>query len=210
VSGHVLLRTLRETQVLVCHPLDRDGEELVRHLRRIGCRVRHSWPPPAAIPSETDIVFLLFERHQRPGFAECREGPAGFALVAVIDYEDPAMLDVLIDAGVRGIVTKPVRPFGILSTLLTARVAHKYEARLHQKVAKLEETLRARRDIEKSVRILMAARTISEEDAYQLIRREAMQKRQSMAVIASSIIAANSVFERFAVPAAGADLREHG
>jgi AmiR/NasT family two-component response regulator len=209
VSGHVLLRTLRETQVLVCHPQDREGEELVRHLRRIGCPVRHCWPPPATIAPDIDIVFLLFERNQRPCFAEGRDGHAGFALVGIIDYEDPAMLNVLIDAGARGIVTKPVRPFGILSTLITARVAHKYEARLHQKVAKLEETLRARRDIEKSVRILMAARAISEDAAYQMIRREAMQKRQSMAVIASSIIAANSVFERFAGPAGGS-LQEHG
>jgi two-component system, response regulator PdtaR len=102
------------------------------------------------IAPDIDIVFLLFERNQRPCFAEGRDGHAGFALVGIIDYEDPAMLNVLIDAGARGIVTKPVRPFGILSTLITARVAHKYEARLHQKVAKLEETLRARRDIEKS------------------------------------------------------------
>jgi two-component system, response regulator PdtaR len=55
----------------------------------------------------------------------------------------------------------------------------------------------------------MAARAISEDAAYQMIRREAMQKRQSMAVIASSIIAANSVFERFAGPAGGS-LQEHG
>ncbi|SDR59818.1 Two-component response regulator, AmiR/NasT family, consists of REC and RNA-binding antiterminator (ANTAR) domains [Rhizobiales bacterium GAS113] len=199
MSGHVLLRTLRETQVLVCHPQDADGDELVRHLRRIGCPVPHVWPPPRPIPSDIDVVFLLFDRSRKPAV---EEGHPGFALVAVIDYEDPSMLDVLIDADVRGVVTKPVRPFGILSTLITARVAHKYEARLHQKVAKLEETLRSRRDIEKSVRILMAAQAISEDAAYQMIRREAMQKRQSMAVIASSIIAANSVFERFAGSAA--------
>ena len=197
MSGQALLRALRETEVLVCHPQDRDGEELVRHLRRIGCRVRHVWPPPDALPEAIDVAFLLFERHQRPPVDAC---DARFAVVAVIDYEDPSILNALIDANVRGVVTKPVRPFGILSTLLTARASQRYEARLRQKVAKLEETMRSRRDIEKSVRILMNAQAISEEAAYQMIRREAMQRRQSMAVVASSIISAHAVFESLAIP----------
>ena len=144
-----------------------------------------------------DVAFLLFERHQRPPVDAC---DARFAVVAVIDYEDPSILNALSDANVRGVVTKPVRPFGILSTLLTARASQRYEARLRQKVAKLEETMRSRRDIEKSVRILMNAQAISEEAAYQMIRREAMQRRQSMAVVASSIISAHAVFESLAIP----------
>jgi AmiR/NasT family two-component response regulator len=195
LSGQVLLRTLRETQILVCHPEDRDGEELVRHLGRIGCRVRRTWPAPKRIPEGTDVVFLLFERNQQQPDTPCE---AAFALVAVIDYEDPAMLNTLIDKNVRGVVTKPIRPFGVLSTLLTARASHRYEGKLRQKVAKLEETLRSRREIERSVKILMNARSISEEAAYQMIRREAMQRRQSMALVASSIISAYGVLERFA------------
>lgn len=201
MSGRVLLRTLRETEVLVCHPQDRDGEELVRHLRRIGCRVHHAWPPPDPISETVDVAFLLFERNRRPLVDGCE---SRFAVVAVIEYEDPSILNALIDANVRGIVTKPVRPFGILGTLLTARASQRYEARLRQKVEKLEETMRSRRDIEKSVRILMNAQAISEEAAYQMIRREAMQRRQSMAVIASSIISAHAVFEGLATPS-----REH-
>ncbi|MFM9718857.1 ANTAR domain-containing protein, partial [Streptomyces galilaeus] len=79
------------------------------------------------------------------------------------------MLDQMIDAGVRGVVTKPIRAFGILSTLVTARAAQKDTARLTQKMAKLEEALRARRGIEQCLRILMAAQGLSEADAYRLL-----------------------------------------
>ncbi len=194
MSGEALLRTLRETRVLVVHPPDRDGEELVRHLRRIGCQVRSLWPQPETIPDQVDVVFRLIDR-QCPASLGQPTGPAPFALVAIVDYEDPLVLNALIDANVRGVVTKPVRPFGVLSTLVMARAAHRYEGRLLQKVHKLEETLRSRREIEKSVRILMMMRGLSEDDAYQLIRRQAMDRRQSMAAVASSIIHAHSLFE---------------
>ena len=198
MKGKVLLRTLRETQVLVAHPEDRDGVELVRHLRRIGCQVRSCWPAPEVLPKDIDVVFQLFDRSMLPSPA-----PAGarYSMVAVIEYEDPQVLNALIDANVRGVVTKPIRPFGILSTLLTARAGHRYEMRLHLKVAKLEETMRSRREIERSVQILMLTRGVSEEAAYQMIQREAMQRRQSMASIAAAIISAHNIFERMQVRA---------
>jgi AmiR/NasT family two-component response regulator len=201
MSGKVLLRSLRETRILVVHPADRDGDELVRHLRRIGCQVRVAWPQPETVADEFEVVFFLVDRERPVPLAHADSGPR-FALVAIVDYEDPQVLNALIDANVRGVVTKPIRPFGILSTLVMARAAQSYETRLLQKVNKLEETMRSRREIEKSVRILMSASGLSEGDAYQLIRRQAMDRRQSMASVASSIIHAHSLFRELGASAA--------
>lgn len=188
-----LLRTLRETKVLVIHPPDRDGEELVRQLRRIGCEVRSTWPQPARIEASVDVVFLLLERTQPVAIVE-PDAPPPFALVAIVDYEDPSILDRMIDAHARGVVAKPIRPFGVLATLVTARAANRYEHRLTQKLRKLEENLRSRREIEKGIRILMAVQGLSEDAAYRLMQQRAMELRQSVAAVAVSILQAHSLF----------------
>ena len=188
-----LLRTLRETKVLVIHPPDRDGEELVRQLRRIGCDVRSAWPQPARIEASVDVVFLLLERTRTIDIVEPDTTPP-FALVAIVDYEDPFILNQMIDAHARGVVTKPIRPFGVLATLVTARAANRYEHRLAQKLRKLEENLRSRREIEKGIRILMNMQGLSEEAAYRLMQQRAMELRQSVAAVAGSILSAHALF----------------
>ena len=71
---------------------------------------------------------------------------------------------------------------------MLARSLRGYTRRLEGKVQKLEETLKARRDVDKAVKILMGLKQISEVEAYELIRAQATQKRLAMADIAISII----------------------
>ena len=66
-------------------------------------------------------------------------------------------------------------------------------AGLKSKVEKLEETLKARRDVDKAVKILVTLKQIGEAEAYELIRQQATQKRLSMAQIATTIIGAQEV-----------------
>ncbi|GJD52207.1 Aliphatic amidase regulator [Methylobacterium crusticola] len=194
MTDQPLLRSLRDTRVLAVHPADQDGEELVRHLRRIGCQVSQAWPPPARIPGGTEVVFHLIDRARPPFLDAAAPGP--FAVVGIIEYEDPAVLRQLITVNARGVVVKPVRPFGILGTLVTARAAQRYEAQLVQKAEKLNENLRVRRELEKSVRILMDEQGLGEAEAYELIRRQAMDQRQPLATIASSIVFAHGALRR--------------
>jgi AmiR/NasT family two-component response regulator len=76
-----------------------------------------------------------------------------------------------------------------------ARSLHGYHNRLLAKVAKLEETLRSRREIERATRILMEVKHLSEDHAYQLIRQQATAQRLAMGVVARSIITAHRVFD---------------
>lgn len=188
-----MLRTLRELQVLVIHPQDRDGEELVRHLRRIGCQTHCEWPYPARIDPAVEVVFMLLDRSM-PVRDFSLDDSEPFALIGIIDYEDPAVLDRMIDDRVRGVVTKPIRAFGILSTLVTARAAHRQSKRVGQRLRKLEDTIRARREIERSIRILIEAQGLTEVDAYKLLQKQAMQQQQPLGAIAASIVSAHAVF----------------
>ena len=178
--------------MLVVHPRDAEGDALIDQLKRIGCNVRGLWPPPAEIPRDVDTVFHLVEAAETPDFTASAtdDGPT---FVAIIDYENPTVLKRLLDSNAHGVVNKPIRPFGILSSLVLARSAHGYARRLQGKVQKLEETLKARRDVDKAVKILVTLKKIGETEAYELIRQQATQKRLSMAQIAATIIGAQEV-----------------
>jgi two-component system, response regulator PdtaR len=53
-----------------------------------------------------------------------------------------------------------------MQDLKPKRAVDNYQGRLEGKINKLEETLRARRDVEKAIRILMELKNIEENDAY--------------------------------------------
>jgi len=187
-----LIEDLRGARVLVIHPRDAEGEALIDQLKRIGCNVRGVWPPPPVIPNDIDTVFQLVESSEDTVFpASSNEHP--LTLVAIVDYENPTILKRLLDSNAHGVVNKPIRSFGILSSLVLARSLRGYTRRLEGKVQKLEDTLKARRDVDKAVKILVALKKISEFEAYELIRQQATQKRLTMAEISASIINAQEM-----------------
>jgi two-component system, response regulator PdtaR len=188
-----LIDDLRGARVLVVHPRDTQGDALIDQLKRIGCNVRGMWPPPSEMPRDVDTVFHVVEAAETPAFTASAtdDGPT---FVAIIDYENPTVLKRLLDSNAHGVVNKPIRPYGILSSLVLARSVHGYTRRLEGKVQKLEETLKARRDVDKAVKILVALKRIGETEAYELIRQQATQKRLSMAEIAATIVGAQEVF----------------
>jgi two-component system, response regulator PdtaR len=184
-----LIEDLRGARVLVIHPRDAEGEALIDQLKRIGCNVRGVWPPPSAIPHDVDTVLQLIESSEDTIFPASSDHQS-LTLVAIVDYENPTILKRLLDSNAHGVVNKPIRSFGILSSLVLARSLRGYTRRLEGKVHKLEETLKARRDVDKAAKILVRLKKISEFDAYELIRQQATQKRLTMAEIAVSIISA--------------------
>jgi AmiR/NasT family two-component response regulator len=182
-----LIEDLRGARVLVVHPRDAEGDALIDQLKRIGCNVRGMWPPPNEMPRDVDTVFHFVEASETPAFTASAtdDGPT---FVAIIDYENPTVLKRLLDSNAHGVVNKPIRPFGIMSSLVLARALGSYHARLEAKINKLEETLRARRDVEKAIRILMVLKNIEEGDAYRLLRDQAQAKRLPIGQIAANIV----------------------
>ncbi|HVV42970.1 MAG TPA: ANTAR domain-containing protein [Nitrobacter sp.] len=187
-----LIEELRGARVLVVHPRDAEGDALIDQLKRIGCNVRGIWPPPVEIPHDIDTVFHLVETAETPAFvaSASEDGPT---FVAIVDYENPTVLRRLLDSNAHGVINKPIRSFGILSSAVLARSLHGYSRRLESKVQKLEETLKARRDVDKAVKILARLKKVTETDAYEMLREQATQRRLSMAQIATTVIGAQDV-----------------
>ena len=186
-----ILEDLRRARVLVIHPQDEDGSVLVNHLKRLGCEVRASWPLPAVLPGDADTFFVLVDDLpivDQLSLALVDRNPA---IIAIVTYESPTSLKAIIDLNAHGVISKPLRPLGILTQFALARYRHGYETRLSGKVQKLEETLKSRRQVEKAIKILVELNKIDDESAYRLLRDQATAKRVTMSSIAQSIITVN-------------------
>ena len=88
---------------------------------------------------------------------------------------------------------RPLTANAIATALALARNQFLYFRRLQMRIARLDETLRATRDIERAKQILMKARDLSEAEAYEWMRRNAMNRRQTIAAVATAIVDSHMV-----------------
>lgn len=189
-----ILKDLRGLKVHVIHPPDEERASLVEHLRRIGCMVEITWPVPADWPA-ADIVLLAIEQDARPEIVKLLKSDPDErpTLIAVVGYENPSTLQLVLESGAVAVVERPIRPFGLLTNLTIARSLWLEREEAKKRVAKLERKLSGIQKIQKAKSILMESQGLSEEEAYQSIRRQAMAKRVPMEDMALAIINASEL-----------------
>lgn len=188
-----LLRDLRTLRVTVFHPDDQDGEELILQLRRIGCQAQAFWPPFPTLPDTADVVFLAVRPNMpMPDWSACREGNSP-AIIAVVTYENPTVVEAVLKVGVESVIASPIKAFGLLATLVVARQINLNVRTLTKQNQRLEIKLAGLRHVEEAKSILMKAKNISEDMAYQVMREQAMAKRVTVEQIASAIIDAEGI-----------------
>ncbi|MBK8017179.1 MAG: ANTAR domain-containing protein [Betaproteobacteria bacterium] len=188
-----LLRDLRSLNVVVFHPDDTDGQELIAQLRRIGCRVKAFWPPRERLPEDADLVFLAVRPEVasfEPGWVKREDSPP---VIVVVNYENPTMVESVLRMNASGVVASPVKSFGLLTAIVVARSQAERERDRLRYISKLEQRLASQRKLAKAKTILMQTRAVSEEEAYRLIREQAMTKRVTTEEIADAIINANDI-----------------
>jgi len=188
-----LLRELRSLRVLVLHPEDQDGQELIAQLQRIGCQVKAFWPPLDRFPEEVDLIFLAV----RPEVLSLelpwlrREGSP--PIIAVVTYENPVIVEAVLRLSAYGVIASPVKSFGLLTSIAVAVNRARLSKERDKYAARLEQRLAGQRKIAKAKAILMQSRNLTEEDAYGLIRDRAMTRRVTTEEIADAVIKANEI-----------------
>lgn len=188
-----ILRDLRSLRVCVFHPRDQDGQGLTRQLERIGCQVQAFWPPLPELPEGIDVVFMALSPDMLDAdFAWCQveDGPP---VIAVVAYENPTVIEAVLRVGAIATVASPVRSFGLLSVLVLARELHGTLRKQKKRISQLESKLQGVRQIAEAQDILATQHGITKEEAYHIIREQAMQKRVTAEEIARSIINANEI-----------------
>jgi AmiR/NasT family two-component response regulator len=173
----------------IVHPADADGQLLASTLRRAGAQPESVWPAPERWPANVDAVFWLVAGGPRvlPTVGEESEA----ALIAILEPGVAELQRLLADCSPHAVLSKPLHPFAILTSLLAARSVARYERRLKAKVRKLEETLRSIRQVEQAKAILMRVRNLGEREAYDFLRKRAMDRRVPVGSVAAAIIEAN-------------------
>ncbi|MGX1100548.1 AmiR/NasT family two-component response regulator [Amorphus sp. MBR-141] len=191
-----VLRDLRGLRVQIIHPPDGEGQSLVEQFSRIGCPTETQWPVPDEFSPAADVAVLAIEyeaREQIRKLTRPRSGSVRPTLIAIVGYEDPSTLQIVLESGALAIVERPIRPFGLLSNLTVARSLWLQRMEAERRLGKLERRLNGMQQVQKAKSILMNSQCISEDEAYGMLRRQAMAKRMSMEDLAAAIINANDV-----------------
>jgi AmiR/NasT family two-component response regulator len=190
-----ILQDLKGLRVQVIHPPDAAGLALVEHLRRIGCSCETTWPLPDAINPSAVVVLVSIEQENRDKILSLFRPvePSDPALIAVVTYEDPSTLQVVLECGALAVIERPIRPFGLLTNLTIARALWLERQNASKRIRKLERKLAGNNRILRAKNILMETQGLSEQDAYENIRRQAMAKRVPMDDLASAIINAHEL-----------------
>ncbi len=177
------------------HPPDSEGTTLVDHLRRIGCDCEMTWPLPDRIDPTAVVVIVSIEQENREKILELFRPvqPSDPALLAVVSFEDPSTVQVVLESGALGVIEKPIRPFGLLTNLVIARAIWLDRQDANKRIRKLERRLTSNNQIAKAKTILMRTQGLTEEDAYDSIRKRAMAKRVPMDELAEAIINAHEL-----------------
>ena len=188
-----LLRNLRNSRVMVFHPKDADGEMLAQQLQRIGCQVITMWPPLPELPDTVEVVFCAV----RPDHAAVRCGWMGrepsVPVIAIINYENPTVVDAALRMGALAVMVSPIRSAGILSSLAMAKHAHAELRDVRRRATRLEQKLVSVNQISEAKAILVRTRKVSDSEAYRVIREQAMSKRVPTEEIARAIIHADGI-----------------
>lgn len=188
-----ILRDLRSLRICVFHPRDQDGEELTRQLERIGCQVQAFWPSLQEPPAGTDLVFIALTPEMAKQKFEWRDHEEAPPVIAIVAYENPTIIEAVLRIGAKAVIASPVRSFGLLSALVLARELTSHIKKQDRRIARLESKLAGIRVVSAAQEVLCQQHCISKEEAYRLIREQAMSKRTTAEEIALAIVNANEI-----------------
>lgn len=192
-----ILQELRNLNILIVHPDDRQRNELCKHVERIGCNVTMEWPFPKFITSQTDLIFVaMMQDHslfEKPLLLT--KGDTRPTIIAIVDYENPTVLQTAYDIGVHSIINAPFKPFGLLANLVVARMHWQQEVTHLNKIKKLENKVRNIHYVEQAISILGHNNEIDHQKAYEYIRKQAMDRRMSTEDFAQKIVQADKTLD---------------
>ncbi|MCD7059020.1 ANTAR domain-containing response regulator [Pelagibacterium xiamenense] len=112
-----------------------------------------------------------------------------------VDKSDIGSMEAAVDAGVSAYVVDGLRKERIKPILDMAISRFRAFSRLRDELAAAKSELEDRKTIEKAKGILMKTRGLSEDEAYTLLRRTAMNQNRRVVEIAQSLITAAGLLE---------------
>lgn len=116
-------------------------------------------------------------------------------VVMFVDRSDANATAKALEAGVAGYIVDGFNPNRIASILSVA--AHRFEVMqtLRRDLDKARADLAARKTIDRAKGVLMASRNLSEDEAYKLLRKHAMDTGRTLQAVATDILAVSDLLK---------------
>lgn len=111
-----------------------------------------------------------------------------------VDDADQTSIEAAIDAGVSAYIVNGLTQERVKPILDLAVSRFNAFARMEKELNEARNELSGRKTIDKAKGILMASKGLSEEQAYKLLRKTAMNKNRKIVEIAESLVTASSLF----------------
>jgi two-component system, response regulator / RNA-binding antiterminator len=184
------LKDLRGLKVHVIAPLDKEGQLLTSQLRRFGCSVTTHWPLPDRLPQLADVVFLSINDDDMQGVNKFLEGIGSSppTLIAIVGYENPATLQVVLENNFSAIVERPLRSFGLLANLVVARNLWLQQQHTVKELRNYKRRALGDQKVVRAKAVLMAARGLDEQEAYRELRSRAQSTRLPIEAVADAVL----------------------
>ncbi|AXE32753.1 response regulator [Chromobacterium phragmitis] len=140
--------------------------------------------------SRPDIIIVDTESPTRDTLEQLAlmDQSAPRPVVMFAEHGGMPAIQAALRAGVTAYIVDHVAPSRLAPIIDTARVQFEEDARLKRKLADAERQLAERKLIERAKGILMRRRQISEEEAYALLRGQAMKSGMRLAELSRQLI----------------------
>jgi response regulator NasT len=139
---------------------------------------------------DPDVIFIDLENPNRDVLEQMFQVSRTVRrpVAMFVDQSDKASIEAAIDAGVSAYIVDGLRKERVKSILDMAISRFNAFNRLRDELDRAKQALEDRKIIDKAKGILMKTREISEEEAYALLRKTAMNEGRRVADIARSLI----------------------
>jgi AmiR/NasT family two-component response regulator len=172
----------------ILHRSDNNTERLTRQLRLLGFSVELQWEP---LPKSNvpDLVIVDADQGWDELLPWSDAESAGCPVVALLGSEAPSRISWAMNVGAGAILAKPLSASAVYPALVMAIAIHDERKSVRERMDHFEERIRLRPLVHGAVKTLMTSRNLSEEDAYAVLRSNAMRRRLPMETIAASFLA---------------------
>jgi len=112
-----------------------------------------------------------------------------------VDQSDAASIQAAVDAGVSAYIVGGLRKERVQNILDLCISRFNAFARLQDELDRTKSALEERKVIDRAKRILMQAKSLTEDAAYALLRKTAMNENKKIAEVAQSVVTAAELFK---------------
>jgi two-component system, response regulator / RNA-binding antiterminator len=142
--------------------------------------------------TDPDVVIISLENPSRDTLEQLFQMSRAVKrpIAMFVDKSDRAAIEAAIDAGVSAYIVGSLQKERVQPILDVCISRFNAMARLQEELDKTKNALEERRVIDRAKGILMKAKGLSEEEAYHLLRKTAMNEKKKIAEIARSVVTA--------------------